>query len=140
MKLCLKCFNILADNYKSEWCPLRNCEGEVIDADETIVPALIELNKKGYYTQFSCSGHATRDYVDCYIAFAEGINLPDAPEGFELQKLQDENMAIHNVIRKDIWDEEWLATPSEDRLKIIADMNISILKWAKLLKEKEVIE
>jgi hypothetical protein len=134
MKLCLKCFNILVDDYHDKWCPLRECEGEVISADENIVPALIELNKKGYYTNFSCSGHPTRAYLDCYVSFDEGINLESSPEGFELQKLQDENMAIHNVIRKDIWDEEWAVISTEDRLKIVADINISILKWAKSLK------
>jgi hypothetical protein len=140
MNLCLKCFNILADDYNGKWCPLRECAGEVINADENIVPALIELNRKGYYTNFSCSGHPTRAYLDCYISFDKGIELENGPEGFQLQKAQDEHMDIHTVIRKDIWDEEWAVIAVEDRLKIVADINISILKWAKSLKEREVIE
>jgi hypothetical protein len=139
MKLCIRCYNILVDDYKDEFCPLRECQGEVINIDENILPAIVELNKKNYRTNFSCSGHPTRAYLDCYISFDEGISFESAPEGFELKKLQDNNLVIHHVIRKNIWDEEWALISMEDRIKTIADINISILKWAKSLPELEVV-
>jgi hypothetical protein len=138
MKVCLSCYNILVDDYKEDFCPLRECQGPAVNLDENIVPAIIKLNKKNYKTIFSCSGHPTREYLDCYIAFDESIDIDSSPEGFILQKFQDENMVVHNVIRSNISDEDWALISTEDRIRKIADLNISILKWAEALPSLEI--
>ena len=71
--------------------------------DELIAPTIQILNRKGYITEFSCSGHPfpyitegymnhdperkifeTRDEYSAatYISFKEGIFLPHLPPGF----------------------------------------------------------
>lgn len=56
------------------------CEGNVFEVDELIAPTIIELNKKGWATQFCCSGHLDDYCVATYIKFK---NLPETvPTGF----------------------------------------------------------
>ncbi len=54
-------------------------ENDYIEIDELIAPAIILLNKKGYITEFCCSGHLypTEEYGEiikenqCYIKFTK---------------------------------------------------------------------
>lgn len=39
-------------------------ENTWFECDEMIAPAIVALNKKGYETIFSCSGHIAKDYID----------------------------------------------------------------------------
>lgn len=73
----------------------NECQGTWVELDDLIAPVISELNKKGYKTLFSCSGHAEgmsihipknpkstddiemeRLYPHAYIKFAEGIVIP----------------------------------------------------------------
>ena len=131
MKICTFCQSVLVDDYKDEFCPLRECKGRVVNIDESIAPAIIELNTRGYETQFSCSGHFNRAYLDNYIAFAVGVKIDTAPEGFALEKLQDDAGDIHSVIRLNLSDEEWGKLSQEEKIEAITRNNLSILRWAK---------
>lgn len=139
MKICTRCLKVLVDDYGSEFCPIRECQGHVASIDENIAPAIIELNSRGYATEFSCSGHFNRSYLDNYISFAAYVRLETAPEGFDLEKRQDEQGEIHHVIRLNISDEEWEKVSTEDRILAIARNNLAILRWAKGLPQLEPI-
>ena len=53
MLICLQCGRFCIDD--ASGCGLPECE--FVDIDELAIPWIIELNKKGYKTQFCCSGH-----------------------------------------------------------------------------------
>lgn len=46
-------------SYTPHTCP--KCGGKTYAIDVDIIPHIIELNKKGYKTEFSCSGHPHKD-------------------------------------------------------------------------------
>lgn len=58
-----------------------------IEIDELIAPAVQLLNKKGYITSYSCSGHFGNNCLrHVYISFRPGIELLSIPDGFEYEK------------------------------------------------------
>lgn len=62
--------------------------------DELIALPIQILNRKGYATQFCCSGHTFVDAAHhSYIMFKEGIRLPSLPPGFENDSI-DKRLAI----------------------------------------------
>ena len=78
---------------KSEFgfCPKAQCGGELHVVDELLMPAIIELNKKGYITNYCCSGHYYSDADEqtgrqhTYISFCAEECTPDfenLPAGF----------------------------------------------------------
>jgi hypothetical protein len=131
MKICTFCQSVLVDDYKDEFCPLRECKGRVVNIDESIAPAIIELNTRGYETQFSCSGHFNRAYLDNYIAFAVGVEIDTAPEGFELERFKDDSGDIHSIIRLNLFEEDWGKLSQEQKIEAITKNNLAILRWAK---------
>lgn len=59
-------------------CP--TCRSVVFEVDELIAQTIIELSKKGWTTQFCCSGHLGEERICTYIKF---IHMPDTmPLGF----------------------------------------------------------
>jgi hypothetical protein len=131
MKICTFCQSVLVDDYKDEFCPLRECKGRVADIDESIAPAIIELNTRGYETQFSCSGHFNRVHLDNYIAFAVGVEIDTAPEGFDLERFEDDSGDIHSIIRLNLSEEDWGKLSQEQKIEAITRNNLAILRWAK---------
>ena len=69
------------ERYKDPAC--LNLEGEI---DEMIYPAIEMLNEKGYYTQYSCSGHYKRG-GDTEIIFDPEVTINTAPPGFKLENI-----------------------------------------------------
>lgn len=73
-----------------QFCPNALCDavGELVTLDELMIKPIVELNKKGYKTQFCCSGHDLRGPYDQngYILFDHGIKLPSAPEGWDIER------------------------------------------------------
>lgn len=53
MLMCLQCERFCV--YDNPRCGLPECQ--FVDIDELAIPWIIELNKKGYKTQYCCSGH-----------------------------------------------------------------------------------
>jgi hypothetical protein len=59
-------------------CP--ECGEEVFEVDELIADTIIELNDKGWATEFCCSGHLEENYIATYIKFK---HMPETmPRGF----------------------------------------------------------
>jgi hypothetical protein len=77
--LCLKCkriydANLLAGTKSSYYkeCPDITCGHKAFRIDENMIPIILELNNKGYETEFCCSGHHY-EQPDLYIKFGEGV-------------------------------------------------------------------
>jgi len=134
--LCLKCYKVIEDRvirkarivpYKDKAghyyvCPYLKCQGEVIWIDELLVPTITILNKKGYKTKYSCSGHSYQENPNCYIMFQSKI--PSVPKGFK-----SEGKLIRKMFR-------------EHGTSLFKDINqtaIKLLEWANELPRKEDI-
>ena len=50
-------------------CLIKDCYGKLIECDDMLVPAIVEFNKNGYSTAFSCSGHYGSPITSFYVAF-----------------------------------------------------------------------
>lgn len=50
-------------------CLIKDCYGKMIECDDMLVPAIVEFNKNGYSTAFSCSGHYGSPITSFYVAF-----------------------------------------------------------------------
>ena len=133
MLVCLKCFEVYVQNtlIKKEsvvtdsycLCPKVNCLGEVVELDELITPTIIELNKKGYYTKFCCSGHWYQNKPNTYIYFLDNC-LPDiVPEGFIVQE--------KSIIRSRFEDSNY-----DSKFDFVIDMNKRLYEWAKKLENR----
>lgn len=76
----------------------NECQETWVRLDDLIAPVISELNKKGYRTLFSCSGHAEgtssfcsrtyNPYPHAYIKFDEGVNIPKdlIPKGWKYEE------------------------------------------------------
>jgi hypothetical protein len=95
-KVCMTCFESYGNEISSLkasrtdegikfTCPKRSCRGEVIEIDDILVPTIVLLNEKGYYTESSCSGHLEEMSTTAYIIFNEIVEkLPSLPPGYRL--------------------------------------------------------
>ena len=69
--------------YGDDTCPTPGCTGAAFGIDEEMIVPIMILNKKGYSTKWSCSGHVIEDIPDGYIAFEDEKNFPDSvPNGW----------------------------------------------------------
>jgi hypothetical protein len=73
-------------------CPKTNCTGKVIEVDELMLPIILTLWNKGYYTSYCCSGHIYDNYPNTYIKFESEVDIPYCPIAFAFEE--------ENVIRK----------------------------------------
>ena len=66
----------LSEEYlkNNEKCPKVGCWGELVEVDELMLPIIRILNRKGYETQYCCSGHVNDSSVMAYICFQAGAN------------------------------------------------------------------
>ena len=132
MHVCMSCYEVYDDFYSKhfEFCPKADCVGgEVVEVDELMIPAIIELNKRGYYTEFCCSGHIYDVSAGGYIKFAEGIEIETPPNGWEIESALMDNTTI---IRYTFESEDKL-----DKYIEIMDSMQSLMCWALLLGECE---
>ena len=108
-------------------CPKKDCDGSVIELDELIAPTILELNNKGYYTRFCCSGHwYSTEHIATYIAFNNIDCVPDEiPEGFKLDA-SGVTMRLSN-------DEE-VSDDLIERFRKVNEINSVLLEWAKRLE------
>lgn len=112
--------------------------------DEMIIPTICILNKKGYKTVFSCSGHFTDDLNsvglmkndECYIAFDEDketllkFNLT-LPTGFAVEEDDTPDRLYKTCIRK-VYD------PRYDRFVQILSTMKDLYIWALTLPPKNL--
>lgn len=134
--LCLKCYKVIEErvitkarimHYTDKMgyyyvCPYTKCQGEVVWIDELMVPIIIALNKKGYKTEYSCSGHSYQENPNCYIMFSK--KPPTIPKGFTY-----EGKLIRKMFREH----------GTSLFKAINQTAVELLEWANGLPRKDNI-
>ena len=71
--VCMKCYEVY--HTPLGCCPKVACNcGEVVDIDELMMPIIVQLNQKGYCTDYCCSGHSYLDYSSPYVLFSSFMN------------------------------------------------------------------
>lgn len=70
---CIECGEIYRSEKEMTSCPRAACQSDInlIKVDEMMLPVIVLLNSKGYYTKACCSGHFIEDYPSPYILFNE---------------------------------------------------------------------
>lgn len=63
--MCMGCYEIYDRDLG--YCPKSNCNDNVVEIDELMLPAIKLLNQKGYVTSFCCSGHVYDDGCTVYV-------------------------------------------------------------------------
>ena len=105
-------------------CP--TCKGNVFEVDELIAPTIIELNRKGWTTEFCCSGHLGEPIIATYIKFTHFPNVV-LPVGFYRDK--DCIRVKENSVKLE-------GLKGYDKLTII---NRRLYRWALSLPKREVV-
>ena len=139
-------------------CLTNALEGR-FEVDAMIAKTIQNLNKKGYVTEYSCSGHAKKDdyvevedlegnvipdmyltdyYNEIYIAFQKGTILPSLPDGFHLESSENHE-SIYCYIDCDE-DKKNLDNidGKRERLKIFKKLlrkNYELFMWARSLPD-----
>jgi hypothetical protein len=67
--LCMGCYEVYDRDLGR--CPKRDCDAQVVEIDELMLPTIKILNEKGYITDFCCSGHIYDNGGGAYILFDE---------------------------------------------------------------------
>lgn len=142
MLLCLNCYKVYNQKtIKNNMCKVKECYGDVVEVDELFVPVIAELNRKGYKTQYCCSGHYADEYSSSYIFFIEDYVFPNLPECY----MYDQDLypwaylntngqkSKRNTIRCDFY---------ENKNKSIGELSkeifrsvVRVLEWAEELEE-----
>ena len=95
---------------------------EVFECDDLIADSIIELNMKGFSTEFACSGHINnkttrgdRIHFDTYVMFGRvpSILLKTIPMNWT-----EDEIGSHKVIRRAFTHEESLTFTDEELLEL----------------------
>ena len=60
----------------------KSSDNDYFYVDELIAHSIRSLNKKGYFTHFSCEGHHYQPKRFLEIVFWDEVDLPSLPEGY----------------------------------------------------------
>jgi hypothetical protein len=135
MLVCLDCNTAYHQKtIKNNMCKNKECCGDIVQIDELIVPAIIELNRKGYITKYCCSGHLQEDLdtVSSYIYFEDDAILTSYPIGY-----------IHDMDAECYTHLEWYKPNNTIRREFKGDIieigrqlsenAVTLIDWAKSL-------
>ena len=130
MLICTTCWEIYAGNtgiiVDGHPCPKRECMGQVADIDELLLPSIVLLNAKGYWTKCCCSGHFHSGTSDsAYILFEKTVkeeHFGGLPKGFTYEAGNQNLVCIRRQLRgKDQFDLHRKAV----------EASIDVLEWAR---------
>lgn len=144
LAMCTKCYKVYRESelepnysfYQIALCNSKKCRGSVCEVDDLILPAISMLNKKGYHTNYCCSGHLYGDqgYIRFYVYFKEGCMPDNLPEIF---KVCTDSFSEKLVIRYK--DDKFTSGIGLERYKQILDINLAFYEWVNKLPKKELI-
>ena len=103
-------------------CPTEGCKGNAFGIDENMIIPIMLLNKKGYDTKWTCSGHVFEPIQDAYIVFASDKSFPDTlPVGWYKDDECQNCIRVKNSGRK--------VNPVLRQMVILKNME-NLLEWA----------
>ena len=139
--LCMKCFEVYRANLNQNYCPKEICSGELAAVDEMILPIIVILNKKGYYTSHCCSGHLygnlyevdMRKGAEIYISFDDAASLPNVPIGWKILGSTDQQNSLKGIQIRETYDRR-IKPSILERQKQMFDALNDLLEWAMMLR------
>ena len=108
---------------------------EVFECDDLIANSIIELNMKGFSTEFSCSGHISnkttkgnRMHFDTYVMFGRVASflLKTIPTNWV-----EDTMGGHKIIRRSFTQEESIMFSDKELLELASK---ELKNWSRALK------
>lgn len=129
--VCLNCQTV----YKTKVKICKNCLEGVVEIDTNILDIIVELNRKGYQTQFCCSGHTNSP---AYIYMIGGIDFENIPDGFvKERKARD----YHTIIRAEVFEKRLKkkikATLTKEEIVAFIKSDMQKLReWVRMLPAK----
>ena len=108
---------------------------EVFECDDLIADSIIELNMKGFSTEFACSGHinnkttrGNRMHFDTYVMFGRVASflLKTVPTSWT-----EDEIGSHKVIRRAFTQEESMIFSDEELLELASR---ELKNWSHSLK------
>jgi hypothetical protein len=159
LHVCLACFteydtifaqmfhsSLMKVNRPTPPCPIVGCQGEVVELDDLIAPAIIELNKKGYITRHCCAGHPGRRFANFYVSFEPDVRFPfsalqSLPAQIVLEpfEIQDEKTLRMYFVAETSFTVSAPFTDGEDPnlFPYIVQCNVDFYKWVLKLPQHE---
>lgn len=108
---------------------------EVFECDDLIADSIIELNMKGFSTEFACSGHISNKttkgngiHFDTYVMFGRVASflLKTVPTNWV-----EDTMGDHKIIRRSFTQEESIIFSDEELLELASR---ELKNWSHALK------
>lgn len=139
--VCMDCYEVY--DMELKYCPKATCGGtEVVEIDDLMMPIIIELNQKGYCTDYCCSGHSY-NYSAPYVAFNRLIEeifedgefealCENLPAPWHLEVNESDNRFRKFCLRRDIKDETLV-----EKYENIIMANLALLKFVEDLPDLE---
>lgn len=125
------CMNCLT-TYKEGKILCPKCLRKLDDIDTPMLDIIFHLNRKGYKTEFCCSGHPTSKLYSAYFVVSGIINGITIPDGFSLECEDDRTTIASLVVKKGELN------LSSFELEELAKKNLKTLrKWVIELPEQE---
>ena len=156
MYLCIneECLNVFDGDYIKSYlmlnginsnlfCPIRGCIGLLVEIDENIIETILILNKKGYRTLESCSGHLKGLGSSVYILFDDRYVFDTLPNGFSIDYAyySENDMLIGKSINGDISDRQMeIWNTSKDLLEWAEALPVAVIDNEIKEKEAEKVE
>ena len=112
------------------YCLNITCCGELIKIDENIAETIVILNKKGYITIGSCSGHLGF-LNEAYIQFKDNYNFETLPKGFIVRGY------MNSIVCKEF---ELKDFGTMKRQADIWETAKDLLEWAESLPDNKLID
>ena len=138
--VCESCFNIQRQLRKIK---CSECKSKMFYCDEWISPTIQLLNRKGYLTEYCCSGHYDSEYeIVCgtYIKFKDDCPS-DTPKGFFISEEFGESdclywgMPHHDIVGKMVVMEYGDGKTYGQKLMVLAKALDVLHKWAESLPD-----
>ena len=134
MKICLKCHNLYepsSDTVIGNDCPIKNCNGKIVEVDQNIITVHDQLKVKGYPTTPTAVNSGS-EFIE--IIFDEKVH-PEAfaflPTGFISEVSNDHCLRVYKSV---IGETEF------ERLEFIRQASIELVEWiGKLSPAKKLI-
>lgn len=90
--MCTNCYEVTEldierQKAKYDYGKCNNCKcGNNVHIDDKMIDLIVDLNKKGYETQFCCEGHIDNSVsLHTYIIIKRHIKLPYIPKDFDVE-------------------------------------------------------